>query len=204
MSKSQKNGPNNQTQQTRRPQHTKAGRTLLVKPSNTSLVFDAEFLSTFSGFQKTHHTEKTNSYFTTYATPNDALAALKGIKTKYGRDVRVKYSHYRIFFKLEGLTDETDYNTVKATHTEFVQKVGCNVLYYRLYRKDKTYLGCGDMTIDTKEAFDTLLDSEKLKAFELSVGDAKHTGTHYRYKKNQPDESQQKETTDDEPKTSSQ
>jgi hypothetical protein len=196
MSKSQTNGPNNTQQSTRRPQHTKAGRTLLVKPSNTSsnVVFDAEFLSTFSGFQTTHHTEKTNSYFTTYATPNDALAALKGIKTKYGRDVRVKYSHYRIFFKLEGLTDETDYNTVKAAHTEFAQKLGCNVLYYRLYRKEKTYLGCGDMTIDVKDAFDTLLDSDKLKTFELSVGDVKYTGTHYRYKKVQNEDGNQKDT----------
>jgi hypothetical protein len=196
MSKSQTNGPNNTQQTTRRPQQTKAGRTLLVKPSNTSsnVVFDAEFLSTFSGFQTTHHTEKTNSYFTTYATPTDALAALKGIKHKYGRDVRVKYSHYRIFFKLEGLTDETDYNTVKAAHIAFAQKLGCNVLYYRLYRKEKTYLGCGDMTIDVKDAFDTLLDSEKLKTFELAAGDAKYTGTHYRYKKVQNEDSQQKET----------
>lgn len=196
MSKPQTNGPNNQT--TRRPQHTKPGRTLLVKPSNTSsnVVFDAGFLSTFSGFQTTHHTEKTNSYFTTYATPTDALAALKGIKSKYGRDVRVKYSHYRIFFKLEGLTDETDYNTVKAAHIAFAQKLGCNVLYYRLYRKDKTYLGCGDMTLDVKEAFDNLLDAEKQKTFELSVGDVKYTGSHYRYKKTGSEESQQKETTE--------
>lgn len=160
---------------------TKAGRTLLVKPSNGN--FDASIIEGMAGLTGTHHTEKSNSYFLVFSTPQEALSALKLIKNKSGQSARVKFSHYRIFFKIDGLTESSDYNTIKASHTSMVDKLTSNnqggVLYYRLYRKDNKFIGCGDMTVDTKEVFDKLLTDDNLKTFK---GDG-FTGTHYRYKK---------------------
>jgi hypothetical protein len=188
---SKQNKTTNTTQSTQsqslstRPR-SKAGRTLLVKP--TSSNFDKSIFTTFTGHQSTHHTEKSNSYFIIYSSSQEALSALKGIKSKCGHDVRVKFSHYRIFFKLEGLTDKTDYNNVKNVHTKLASDKNCTVLYYRLYRKDNKFIGCGDMTIDTKEAFDTLISEEGLKNFTFKVDDVEFKGIHYRYKKSQDDE----------------
>ena len=180
--------PQTQTPQSNRPR-TKAGRTLLVKPKQTS--FDKAIFETFPGHKSVYHTEKSNTYFVTYSTAQEALVALKGIKTSCGQDVRVKFSHYRVFFKVEGLTPSSDYNTVKTLHTKLVTDKGGCVLYYRLYRKDNKYIGCGDFTVDTKEAFDSLMNAEEFKNFTLE-GDIK--GVHYRYKK----DDQQKSTGDDE------
>jgi hypothetical protein len=179
MSQSKNHGTATQ----RRPR-TKAGRTILVKPSGST--FDASVFETLTGRQSTHHTEKSNSYFLTFATSKEALDALKTLKSKSGSSMRVKFAHYRIFFKMEGLVDSTDYNTVKNAHTKLIsEKGGSEVLYYRLYRKDNKFLGCGDFTIDTKEAFDKMLNAEELKNFTLE-GDIK--GVHYRYKKANDDQ----------------
>ena len=165
----------NSSQQNRRP---RAGRTLLVKPSDNQ--FNASVFNSHQGLTTTHHTEKSNSYFLTFTTAQDSLNGLKHIKKTCGRDVRVKFAHYRVFFKLEGLTDSSDYNTVKTAHTNLIQSTGANVLYYRLYRKNNSYLECGDFTVDTKDGFDALLSADQHKAFSFD----NLNGTHYRYKKN--------------------
>jgi hypothetical protein len=167
------------TQSQTRPR-SKAGRTLLVKP--TTETFDKSIFETFPGYKSVYHTEKSNTYFVMYSTPQEALSALKGIKNKYVHDVRIKFSHYRVFFKIEGLTSSSDYNSVKALHTKLVSDKDCNVLYYRLYRKDNKFIGCGDFTVDTKEAFDSLMNADGLKNFSL---DDTIKGVHYRYKKNE-------------------
>jgi hypothetical protein len=160
---------------------TKAGRTLLVKPSNGS--FNASVLEGLAGLTGKHHTEKSNSYFLVFTTPQEALAALKSIKNKSGQSVRIKFAHYRIFFKVDGLTDSTDYNTTKSAHIDMINKLATNnhggVLYYRLYRKDTKFLGSGDLTVDTKEVFDKLLSEDSLKTFKAD----NFSGTHFRYKK---------------------
>jgi hypothetical protein len=172
-----------ETPMTPRRPNNRAGRTLLVKPSGASFnpsVFDA-----MTGLQTTHHTDKSNSYFLTFSTPQESLEGLKYLKKTCGQDVRVKFAHYRVFFKLDGLTDASDYNTVKMAHTALVCSTGANVLYYRLYRKNNTYLECGDFTIDTKEGFNSLMNSETggLKVFSFEADGNTYSGTHFRYKK---------------------
>jgi hypothetical protein len=175
---------------------TKAGRTLLVKPSSGN--FDASIFEGMAGLTSKHHTEKSNSYFLVYTTAQEALTALKTIKNKSGNSARVKFAHYRIFFKVEGLTDTSDYNTIKTAHTEMINKVATGnqggVLYYRLYRKDNKFIGCGDMTVDTKEVFDKLLTDDGLKTFK---GEG-FSGTHYRYKKNDGNQEHQQSNAADE------
>jgi hypothetical protein len=163
-------------QSQRRPQ-SKAGRTLLVKQSNGN--FDVSVFEGMAGLTSKHHTEKSNSHFLTFNTASEALTALKTIKKKSGQSARVKFAHYRIFFKVEGLTDSSDYNAVKTAHTELINKLGGGVLYYRLYRKENKFIGCGDLTVDTKAVFDKLLSADESKEFKTDG----FSGTHYRYKK---------------------
>ena len=83
---------------------------------------------------------------------------------------------------MTGLQNESDYGVVKTAHTGLVTSVAkCNVLYYRLYRKNNGYIGCGDMTVDTKEGFDALMSQEILKNY--TVESLSLTGIHYKYNK---------------------
>lgn len=160
----------------------KTGRTLLVKMLNGEL--DLESLN-LEGLVNQHLTEKSNSYFLTFDTVSNSLNALHLIRKQYDSNVRVKVAHYRVFFTLENLDETMEYNTVKTQHRDLVQSsTNCNVLYYKLYRKDNKYLGCGDMTLDTKEGLDHLMSSEGLKSFSLECG-VSGSHFHYRNQKNQ-------------------
>lgn len=157
----------------------KAGRTLLVKTTSK------QDFSGLEGLVSTHLTERTNSYFLTFDNVTNAVNALRTLKNNHS-DIRVKFAHYRVFFTMQGLNDESDYNTVKTAHVDFIQSnTGSNVLYYKLYRKNNSYLECGDLTLDTKEAFDTLMNSnEGHKNFSLDGG---MSGVHYRYNRRSGD-----------------
>jgi len=160
----------------------KAGKTLLIKAKDGSVI-EEEWFSSLDGLAENGiaKTEKTGSYFLTFENVDKSLDALKQIRKEHDNDLMVKFAHYRVFFTMDGLEDSTDYNTVKEKHVDFVTKnTGSEVLYYKLYR-NKTYIGCGDLTIDTKDALDKLLSSEHNKEFDLGDG---HVGTFYRYNKN--------------------
>jgi hypothetical protein len=173
---------NSNKQSSNEPLAPKPGRTLLVKPTTT---IDLSLLDTLDGFQSKHYADKSNSYFVTFATADNSNNALTLLKTKFGNTVNVKFAHYRVYFTLQGLVDTTDYSLVKSAHSALVsEKANCNVLYYRLYRKSDSYLGCGDMTIDTKEGMDVLMNRDNLKSFTLNP---ELSGVHYRYNKTRLD-----------------
>lgn len=166
----------------------KSGKTLLVKILNTSNEFSIESLN-LTGLVNKYYTEKSNSYFLTFDNPVNSLNALHLFKKDYDTQVRVKFAHYRVFFTLENMSEDMDYNTIKTQHRELVQSQNnCSVLYYKLYRKGNKYLGCGDMTIDTKEGLDNLMNEEGLKTFKLDCG---LSGSHYRYRNKQNNNSNQ-------------
>jgi hypothetical protein len=168
----------------------KAGKTLLVKVLSDS--FNTSVLS-FKGLQSSHHSEGSQSYFLTFGDVKQSLSALRELRKNHGDSVRVKFAYYRIFFEMENLTDDMEYNTVKTQHRDMVQeKTGSSVLYYKLYRKNNSYIGCGDMTIDTKEAFDQLMREDKMKHFTLASG---VSGIHYRYRSSKPTQEQVTATT---------
>ena len=101
------------------------------------------------------------------------------------KDILVKYAHYRLYFTINGLTNDTDYNSVKKAHIDYItENTGTEVLYYKLYKKDKTsYLGCGDLTIDTKDGMDKLLQEDSLKNYEFTVEDVEFSGQFYQFNK---------------------
>lgn len=158
----------------------KAGRTLLVKP--TSQTHDYGFLAGLTGLSNNHLTENTGSYFLTFSSTEESLAAYHDLKNNHSDVLKVKFAHYRVFFTMQGLTADSDYTTVKENHINMVSnQVGGNVLYYKLYRRNNNYLDCGDLTLDTKEAFDKLVSSNSdQKNFSLNET---LSGVHYRYNK---------------------
>jgi len=169
-----------ESKDTKKKMVRKAGRTLLVSPSNGSSVSESTF-SKLSGLSVTH-TTKNGSYFLTFDTVQNSLDSFRSLRQNHP-ELRVKFARYQIFFTVTGLTNSSDYSTVKENMTSFVEKEsGANVLYFKLYRKGDNYLGCGDLTVDTKDSMDKLLNKEgSLKNY--TVGEL--SGTFYRYNKTQ-------------------
>lgn len=156
----------------------KAGRTLLVSSLNNMSKSETIF-SKLTGLSTNHSTEN-GSFFLTFNTVQNALDSFYYLRQNYS-EIRVKFARYQIFFTISGLTSSSDYSIVKQNITNFVEKeADANVLYFKLYRKGDKYLGCGDFTIDTKDAMDKLLKKEgSLKNY--TIGDL--SGTFYRYNK---------------------
>lgn len=155
----------------------KPGRTLLVKSVSGNAISESTFNS-ITGLKSKAQTKSSSSFFLTFDTVDSALDAYRKLKES-NSDFRVKYSTYRVFFTMNGLTNSTDYNQVKRDLIEHVNKQsGASVLYCKLYRKDNKFIGCGDLTIDTLEGMNMLLNKEGGKK-EFSFGSL--SGTFYRY-----------------------
>ena len=151
----------------------KAGRTLLVNSTSLGSYNGSEL----TGLQQA--TQRENNLFLTFDTIPNAVNAFNKLRTEH-RDWRVKFSYYRVFFTMVGLSNTTDYNTVKQSLTNFVSsKSGSNVLYCKFYRKDNNYLGCGDLTVDTLDGMNHLLQKDGgCKEFSFDG----LSGTFYRYR----------------------
>ena len=158
----------------------KAGRTLLVSPTNNTGKSETIF-SKLTGLTTNHSTDN-GSFFLTFDTVQNALDSFQYLRQNHP-EIRVKFARYQIFFTISGLNSSSDYSVVKQNITNFVEKeAGANVLYFKLYRKGDKYIGCGDLTVDTKDTMDKLLNKEgPLKNY--TIGDL--SGTFYRYNKTQ-------------------
>lgn len=157
----------------------KPGRTLLVKPNSNS--FDESVLTNLSGLVDTpHKSEKTNSWFLTFDTSENSETAYKYLSEL--DNLRVKYALYKVYCKFENLNEDNNYNDVKTVHINLLEGVeDTKVLYYKLYRRNDNYLGCGELTVDTKKSFDYLLNSEDgMKS--LSLGNNLNV-THFRFQR---------------------
>lgn len=158
---------------TQRKSVRKAGRTVLVNSSSLG-SYTGQDLSGLETF-----TVKENNLFLTFDTIPNAVSAFKRLRTEH-RDWRVKFSYYRVFFTLVGLSNTSDYNTAKQSLSNFVSNsTGSNVLYCKFYRKDNNFLGCGDLTVDTLDGMNRLLQKDGgFKEFNVEG----LTGTFYRYR----------------------
>ena len=156
----------------------KAGRTLLVSITNNAYKIESTFTK-LTGLSVSHSTEN-GSFFLTFDTIENALNSFHCLRQDYP-EIRVKFARYQIFFTVKGLSDSSDYTAIKQNMTNFIEnESGAIVLYFKLYRKGDKYLGCGDFTVDTKDAMDKLLNKEgSLKNY--TINDL--SGTFYRYNK---------------------
>jgi hypothetical protein len=154
----------------------KPGRTLVVK-SEQPISSDG-----FVGLVNTAQTTN-NSHFFVFDNIENSKTAFKILKDA---SHKVRFAHYRIFFTMNGVDDTITYNDLKTQHINWIiSNSGADVLYYKQYRKDNKFLGCGDFTIDTKESMDKLLDKDGLKNYTFE----NYSGTFYRYnKKNDQDD----------------
>jgi hypothetical protein len=160
---------NNNSEQTKK-MIRKPGRTLVVKSS------DPVSTTSFTGLQNSVQTSNGSQFFV-FDTVDNASSAFKSLKEL---NHKVKFAHYRLFFTMNGLDDNVSYNDLKTQHINWiVANSDADVLFYKQYRKGGKFLGCGDLTIDTKESMDKLLDKDGLKNYTFD----KYSGTFYRFNK---------------------
>lgn len=159
---------------------SKAGRTLLVKSTNNSVINSTVF-SNFEGLVSKSETKLSNSIFLTFDTIDNAINSYRNLCTDH-TIYRVKFSYYRIFFTIEGLDDSTEYANVKKEMCEYIGKQTISsVLYCKFYRKNDKFIGCGDLTLDTFEGMNSLIAKDDDKN-EYSFGSFK--GKFFRYNTN--------------------
>ena len=173
-------GDNLNTQQTMRTKSTfrKAGRTLLV---NSPSLNDYNG-SDLTGLQSS--SLRNNTLFLTFDTIPNSLSAYKKLRHEHS-DWRVKFSYYRVFFTMVGLSDMNNYNSAKQSLMNYVNtNSDSNVLYCKFYKKNNAFLGCGDLTVDTLEGMNRLLQKDGgCKEFTFDG----YTGTFYRFRTSQRD-----------------
>lgn len=170
----------------------KMGKTLLVSPQRDSdVVVDGKYFTkeNLTGLEKV--TEKDGKYFLLFGDYSQSKDALVKLKKEF--NYFVKFVHYKIFFKCSQLSDETpsedfEHKTFKEAMRNLVQiKTNGHVLYApRLYltQDKKSYVGCGNITVDTKECEDALLDKNgELKFSKIGEGD-KFEVAFYRFRPN--------------------
>lgn len=155
----------------------KVGRTLLVKSATTNSNIDESEFSNLQGLVTKFQTKSSQSFFLTFDSLENATKAYTTLNCN--SNFRVKYSYYRTFFTLKGLTLDSDYNMVKKELMDHVlEKTGAMVLYCKFYRKDNNYIGCGDLTVDTMEGMNSLLNKESgLKDFSFGS----YSGSFFRF-----------------------
>jgi hypothetical protein len=155
----------------------KVSRTLLVSPKEGSSVNESTFKN-WTGLTSTH-TTKSNAIFLAFDTLDNAQDGFKKIRQDFA-DVRVKYSNYKVFFRISGLTKTTDYQAAKHDLSEEVtKKTGGNVLYLKFYRKDDDFIGTGDLTVDTIDSMNMMVSQDSpLNKFTIGA----LSGTFYRFK----------------------
>ena len=156
----------------------KPGRTLLIS-SSVGSHFDESTMSNLEGMTSSFST-KNGSYFLTFDSIEHSLESYKKLRLEQP-NLKVKFSRYQVYFKINGLTDASDYSSVKQEISDFVEKQsGGSVLYFKLYRKGDKFLGCGDLTVDTKDAMDKLLNKDSVIK-NYTVGS--YSGTFFRFNK---------------------
>jgi hypothetical protein len=145
----------------------KYGRTLLFKAVNNFNLTN-DFFTQFEGVVSCTQSKTSGTFFVLFDTfENAAKSCAEAADSK---DVLVKYSYYRVFFTMNGLNNESDYNQVKESFVQYLeQTTKSNVLFFKLYRKNNQYIGCGDFTLDTLDGMNVLLDKNTgLKSYVLN------------------------------------
>ena len=161
----------------------KYGRTLLLKPIN-NFELTAEHFGKLNGVVSNNMTKTTSSYFLTFDTSLNAQESYNFVKLNLP-NVLVKYSYYKVFFTVNGLQDSADYNSVKDEFVKFLETTTkSTVLFFKLYKKGSSFIGCGDFTLDTLEGMNTILNRDTgIKTFSLSNG---LSGTFHRFNSYKP------------------
>ena len=160
----------------------KAGRTLLVKLINDTTTFDYTIIENLTGLLNKTTLTTNKTLFLTFDTNENSLNALKFLRSKSYNKYHIKFSYYKLFFTITGLTDKSDYNESKKELIDLITTdTNIQVLYCKFYCKENKYLGCGDLTVDTLEGMNKLLSKVDGGLKEFSVKSL--SGVFYRFNK---------------------
>jgi len=165
--------------------NNKPGKTLLVKSIQDGFDLDKLEFSELKGLVSQNTSNSSNTKFLVFEKLEYASSAFYTLKAndQYKKGFAIKFPRYNLFFTINGLDSEPNYDEVRKAHVQYIiDNTNAKVLYYKLYRKQDKYLSCGEVVVDLKEAMDLLLDKEQpFKNFSLM--DGKLTGVFYRYNK---------------------
>jgi len=126
----------------------KEGRTLLIS-SHENMDFDLQ------GVENVHETNN-GSKFIVFNSIENAVNAYDLLNKS---NVKVKYSYYKLFFRLKNVNlENVEYNELKNKIVSLLEAENINVLYFKFYTKNKVLMGSGDLTTDTKTSFDNLIN----------------------------------------------
>lgn len=152
----------------------KPGRTLIVK-SNKDEQLNLSIFDKLIGLSNKSEINQYNSVFLTF----DSIKNSEDAHNLLSKDYNVKYSYYKIFFTLSININSTNYENTKNELSSFIENTtGSTMLYCKFYRKNLTYMNCGDLVVDTIDAMKKLISKESnLKQFKTN----ELTGTFYRF-----------------------
>ena len=106
------------------------------------------------------------SKFVTFDTVENAQSAFETLNES---DVRVKYSHYKMYFQIKEFDDEeVSYDGLKVKVIDAIKDADkdAEVLYFRNYKKSDKLTGCGVVTFDTIDTLNKLVTKR-----EIDMGD---------------------------------
>ena len=145
----------------------KPGKTLIVRYINEFTINDFKGLVT-----KTPIINKIQ--FIVFDSIDNSVNAFNILKQKY--ELMVKFAYYRLFFTMTGVDENDELCSVQQKHIKWItDNCNANVLDYKQYIKKGQFIGCGNITIDTKEVMDKFLNKEELKSYSFD----KYTGMFY-------------------------
>jgi hypothetical protein len=163
----------------------KAGRTLVIKTDSSFSTNNLKGLQSNTSIGN-------NKVFLLFDNVTNSKNAF--INLRKNKDLSVRYAYYRVFFTMTGFNDSSDYGELKKNHSNWIESnTGANVLYYKHYKKDNKLIGCGDFTIDSKEAVDKLLSKDGLRTYTFG----ELSGSFYKYNKKTNDSNDSNESNDE-------
>jgi len=159
----------------------KPGRTILIKIVDNISVFTDDLTENLSGLINKTVIANNKTIFLTFDTIDNSYNAYNFLRFKSNRKYIVNFSYYKLFFIIKGLKDDSNYNESKNKIIEFITKnTDINILYFKFYCKDNKYIGCGDLTVDTIDGLNKIINNSELKNFTI---DKDITGVFYKYNK---------------------
>jgi len=148
----------------------KVGRTILINSDYKDEV-------NYEGLNDVHTTQS-GSRFLVFDSKENSSKAFDDLQEK---NVKAKYPYYKVFFRLKDVElQNVQYDELKDEVQKVVNSLNdVEVLYFKFYTKNKELMGSGDLTVDTKDGLDQLVNTTDL---EFSKG--KINFYRFRLKKN--------------------
>lgn len=130
----------------------KSGRTLIVGKSLDDLNYNG-LVNSF----------KTNSGFT-FLTFKDVVTSKEAFNILLENNEKVKYSYYKLFIRFNASNFKDNLLEAKETlKKKILEKINTDYLFIKIYTKNKSLIGSGEIILDTKQSLDDLINLKSIK-----------------------------------------